>query len=427
MGNEEAKSVYNDNISFLLKLEKICYFPGENIKGTIYLRGRQGLKETLLKTPKSIIIIYQEQYFSDPEYSKKKRDKIYEKHLNFVTFQGANLLNKVSIPFSIKLPKSAIPSYSIKNSHYINHFISVEFPLLGIRRVLFIVIKNNPYFTKENKLYREPCKKMDAKSKSDFLTKKGNYKMTIILPKNVFYYDEVIPYEINIDCQKLDLILDKLEVSLQRIIKTSNKSSIVRKDDKDLFLLKSIKLNNKIKIHKLKGKITFPNKNYEDKLVYLPSIYDLIEKNGPYNADLKDFHKKYYFAPCSRGELIIIEYKLKIKIYFINVLTLDDSKYIDIDFCSRPEVKKANEIKGSISNAYSQIFSNMVEKPKEIDLSQNKTNNIEVVKNKEVDNTGIEQNEKKDNLEMLPAPPLPALNENDLNKDINKIINNDIK
>ena len=217
MGNIEDDNIYNSYIKFIIKLEKICHFPGENINGTIFLKGKQGLKETLLNNPTSKVIISQKQHYYDNEGPGQTiTNNIYEKNKFFKTFVGANLLNTVKIPFSIKLPISAIPSYSFKRGHYIKHKLLVEFPLLKVKRSLIIVVKNEAYFTKQNKLYKEPCIISNKKSKS-----KGNYNFEMILPKNVFFYDEEIPYEIKLDCTNLNsnFFISCFEIKLERIKK----------------------------------------------------------------------------------------------------------------------------------------------------------------------------------------------------------------
>ncbi len=52
-----------------------------------------------------------------------------------------------------------------------------------------------------------PVKCYKEKSKSKFLSSKGNYKININLPKNVFYYDEPISIEIILECKNLNLII----------------------------------------------------------------------------------------------------------------------------------------------------------------------------------------------------------------------------
>ena len=46
MGNSVQYSKFNKYIDFSIKIEKICYCPGENINGTIYIMGKSGLLET---------------------------------------------------------------------------------------------------------------------------------------------------------------------------------------------------------------------------------------------------------------------------------------------------------------------------------------------------------------------------------------------
>ena len=134
---------------------------------------------------------------------------------------GANLLIGVTIPFSIKVPFSAHPSCSVEypsinNSDdygYIQHFLIVEVPCLSVKRIMSIIIKNNIKFTYQNKLLKIPCDFPATKSKSSFLLKKGNFTIKIQLPKNVFFYDEPIPYLITLDLKDLNLPVTKLQLS----------------------------------------------------------------------------------------------------------------------------------------------------------------------------------------------------------------------
>ena len=138
----------------------------------------------------------------------------------------------------------------------------------------------------------------------------------MILPKNVFFYDEEIPYEIKLDCTNLNLnfFISCLEIKLERIKKKGNKLNFYYNDQRESFLIKTIKINDNKKIkYNFKGNIYFPKKHINDEYIYPPSIYELIEKNGPYNTD-DNFDNKFYFAPCSRGELVTVEYNIRIKI-----------------------------------------------------------------------------------------------------------------
>ena len=53
-------------------------------------------------------------------------------------------------------------------------------------------------------------------SKSNFLVNKGNFILLVNLPKNVFYYDEPIPFEIKLNRENLDLKINSMTVALCR-------------------------------------------------------------------------------------------------------------------------------------------------------------------------------------------------------------------
>ena len=141
--------------------------------------------------------------------STVRKENKYEEYFLFNNFLGANLLTGINIPFSYQIHISTHPTCSFKVSlcGYVKHFFSVEFPNLKVKRTLIIVIKNNANFTRENKLYRMPCTYFARKSISYFHVNKGDFTITIKIPKNVFYYDEPISYKIILDCKNLDLIV----------------------------------------------------------------------------------------------------------------------------------------------------------------------------------------------------------------------------
>lgn len=253
-------------------------------------------------------------------------------------------------------------------------------------------------------MYKEPCVIVGKQSKSDFLINKGNYKFKMTLPKNVFFYDEKIPYEIDLDCTNLGLILSSLEISLQRIRKKGNQLKYFHYEEIKSFLIKIIKVNRNKKIGKYKGELYFPKKSSEDKNIYPPSIYELIEKEAPH-TEIDNFQRLYHFSPCSRGELVIVEYYLKIKLVFENVFTSDEYYLIPIDFCSRPENQKINNNQNSINSVDQNVKSNIIEKPKESNLQITEKND---------DQNNNNNNDNKEinvNLDEIPPPP-PILNNN---------------
>ena len=150
-GNPEQQ--FNKFIDFSIKINKICYLPGEVIKGTLDLKGKPGLMETQLNEPKAYFQIVEMQ---ESKQSGKKgfNDNItyilYKQNIMFDTFIGANLLTGITIPFSIPISTLAHPTCCFKYEYYIGyvkHFFIVGFSSLKLRRILNIVIKNNANFT----------------------------------------------------------------------------------------------------------------------------------------------------------------------------------------------------------------------------------------------------------------------------------------
>ena len=217
MGNSNGENKFNKLIDFTIKLDKISYFPGENICGTLNLMGKPGLLETQLTNPQVKFEVY-DKYRNLPTQASLVNPpppEIINHNSNifvFNTFIGSNLLTGVNIPFSYQIPYSFNPTCSVvldSNIENLTHYFSAEFPSLKVKRTMGIIIKNIPNFTKQNNLLKIPCSFYAKKSKSILFVNKGEFEIKINLPKNLFYYDEKIPYEINLNLIQNLLIKQK--------------------------------------------------------------------------------------------------------------------------------------------------------------------------------------------------------------------------
>lgn len=410
MGNDgTSQSKFSKYIDFSLKINKICYLPGEIISGTLYLIGKPGLIETQLNEPKASFKIEEEQkwnYSSNhTNYSAYRNSILYENNISFDSFIGSNLLIGVSIPFSIPLPTIAYPTCSFKHFRYggyVRHLLIVEFAHLKLKRILSIVVKNNPKFTTENKILRIPFTFSQQKSKSKFLTNKGNYIININLPKNVFYYDEPIPIEIIIDCKNLNLIINKIKLAIIRNKRFNCKSNanIIRDETSEIIFCKYKPLNINLKEQIIKDKLFFPKYYKLDKFIYPPTVYQSFEnneKNFPKislnnpGQDINRFNYNYFIAPSCLGGLLSVNYYLEIKLKFDTTFTFDEHIYLPIDFCSRPDEMEISQIKlgknlgkfdfnaplisNNISNSYNpnMQIGGLFDKPQENENSENKS------------------------------------------------------
>ena len=455
MGSDTPESKYNKFIDFSITLEKICYFPGENINGSIYLIGKPGLNETQLTEPKVLFQITEKQRYNYSGGSKGgnrheqlNRD-IFNNYLIFNNFMGANLLIGITIPFSIQLPLIAKPSLSINfgGSHigYIKHFLTFEIPCFKIKRIMTIIVKNIPNFTSENKLLKIPCVSSAKKSKSKFLLSKGDFSININLTKNVFYYDEPIPYEIKLDCKNLDLVITKLEVSLLRHMRQNHSSNLnwIRFILKNKILSKIIPLNQSLKEHIIQDVINYPKVIENDNYLYPPKFYSTIESNEALfpkksfdspNKTVTHFDKKYLIAASCINSLVSVDYIFEIKLYFETFWTLDEKFEIPIDFCSRPDerylygnqnqigafnsynngMNNANQVPNQIPNMYSfiQPIQNQSKNPQEPSYNQSQmpNNNIALGGNENIYSSHQEGQNININESGYIAPPPPINN-----------------
>ena len=124
------KKKYNSEKDVILKivLNKVCYFPGENIEGILDIRGKTTLKITSFEDTSvtiKIVQIQEYQYNNDDEDNGfiKEITNLYEKKTNFDNFKGSNLLTGIQIPFSIPLPTNSQPTFNIGFCRYTKHIL----------------------------------------------------------------------------------------------------------------------------------------------------------------------------------------------------------------------------------------------------------------------------------------------------------------
>ena len=454
MGSDIPESKYNKFIDFSITLEKICHLPGENINGSIYLIGKPGLNETQLTEPKFLFQITEKQKIdysggdNEGSHHEQINRDIFNNYLIFNNFMGANLLTGITIPFSIQLPLIAKPSLSIyfggNHNGYIRHFLIVEMPCFKVKRIMAIIVKNIPNFTSENKLLKIPCIRSAKKSKSKFLSSKGDFSINIKLPKNVFYYDEPIPYEVTLDFKNLKLVITKLEVSLLRHMRQNHSSNLnwIRTILKNKILSKTIPLNQSLKELVIQDVINYPKVIKNDEYLYPPTIYSSIESDEALfpkksfespNKTVTQFDKKYRIAASCINSLVSVDYIFKIKLFFETAWTYDERFEIPIDFCSRPDeryvygnpeqigifnsynnnINYPNQVPNQIPNMYNSVqpIQNQFNKPQEPSYNQNQISNNNIItlggneniysSQQEGQNININENEY-----IAPPPPM---------------------
>lgn len=128
-------------------LENNTYFPGEVIKGKLFLKSGNFLKKA--------VIIYEmygkEKIKEESKYNIECNNstKIYYSSLEYPGLINYSISSGIEIPFEINLPSYILPSFefsqnfnnNINNYGYIKNFIQIEIPELNLVRQKFIIIR----------------------------------------------------------------------------------------------------------------------------------------------------------------------------------------------------------------------------------------------------------------------------------------------
>jgi hypothetical protein len=298
-----------------IELNKTCFSKGEFIIGKIILKPKDGLlTQTKLINPYGLLSLnekhYYEYYESYYDESKKthdfrKREEIenvplLSVQMDFSNFSGANILVGIQIPFQIKVPETAYPSCLFENNEYVKHFLTIEIPSIEAKKTEAIIIKNNIYFSNFNGLLKTPCNYHLQTTKHKYLFfKYGSFKSTITLTKNIFTYDEDIPFMIDIECTNLSLPIKSINAKLYRTTKKnySNDHSKTRTE-------RTVQIINKV-IPLKKGETIY---HIED-IIQIPKTIEINPKQS-YNTldnDKRKYNEKFKnikLFPAAMGDYL---------------------------------------------------------------------------------------------------------------------------
>ena len=339
MGNNfETNKKYNSEnyVHLTLNLDKRCYSQGEYIKGTLFLIGKQGLIQTQLIDPSAKATlseiqhyIYQEETQGSDEGNREMVEEeeniIFENRLCFPEYTGANLVSGVQIPFSIQVT-NCYPTCIFSSRDYVKHFFAIEFPSIQAKRTEIIVVKNNQSFTIENRLYESPAIRTLEMEKHKFFFSKGKFAAVLKLAKNIFAYNENIPFELNIDCTQLELKIKSIEVNLRRCERKNykNNKDKVRNCSYKTIMPKVINLVKGQPKYLIQDCIQFPLLASE--LNPMALYKELDEKRSEIKLE------KMHLSPSSKGGLLSVDYSLSVKLNFSTKLSTDEKITIPLYF-----------------------------------------------------------------------------------------------
>ena len=399
-----------------ISIEKIIYFPGEEVKGFVFIQSKGSLTNllfiySLVKVTISQIFYYEydigTKLESDLGEEKlkikipfmdkvKTREKqiLYSTMFNYSQYLGSNLISGLKLPFQLILPNNLEPTFYFQNS-YIRHILTFDFEDFGSKNSIGFIIKNPRYFSLQNKSLKEPYTVFKDMTKNKFVfINQGKVAIYISSKSNSYKYGDKIPLEITIDASELNIDLTGIQIKLDRYIQFNdkdNKNSIKEFFTHNLFN-QVIKFEEKKKCYK--QNILIIPKN-DDFCFNSDVIYSIVEANY-----LKLQFPEVELFPFTSGGLINCIYLINVKLNFDSMATLDEtiSMPLELYFPNNNNIMNNNgnnhEIK--IYNPYGEIFNDSNEINENLNINSINNNN-----NKIQQENGFEVIEKQDFINAL--------------------------
>ena len=189
------------------------------------------------------------------------------------------------------------------------HYLIYDFLLIKAKKTVVIVIKNNLYFSNYNGLLKAPAIFYKEETKHKFIFfNNGTFYAKANLIKNIFAYNENIPFLIDIDCTKLSLRIKSLRVCIKRRERKNYLSDCrkVRSEKETEIVSKTIDLTKGEKIFHIEDTIQIPNSPQD---LNPSKVYVVLDN------DKRKYREKFknikLFPSCFNG-LLSCEYYLKI-------------------------------------------------------------------------------------------------------------------
>ena len=345
---KDVKYNYESNTSMKLEINKTCYSKGEILKGSLFIKPKNSLNQIQLIDPHIEIKLEEMHYFQYNETTNnndKRTSSITEEeeenitvlseNLSFPNYQGLNItLEGLKIPFEVKIPQTAYPSCIFESSAFVRHFFSVKFPSIGAKKTLVIVVKNNIHFSAYNRRLKSPLYIQKEISKHSFIFfDSGSFKFSITIPKNIFFYDEIIPFLIDLDCSNLSFDIRGIKVVIYRIYRLNRKKNhkIMRYRDKKDIISKYIYLTSGEKILHIEDYIKLP---ISPKELNPKTVYTLLD-NERRNFKYKEKYSDLRLFPSCDGGLLTCYYIINFEFDMGSWSTTNEEFFEPLDFHER--------------------------------------------------------------------------------------------
>ena len=129
----------------------------------------------------------------------------------------------------------------------------------------------------------------------NFLLKRVSF-IKYLTSKNYFFYNEKIPFEVNIDTSKIELIIKSIIISLvfRGSYNWKNDHSSERRGHNIILNEKTFNLEKDLKNQQIIDYIDFPiSSKY-----YVPNVYTALDQHGLFEMKEQEFNYSLYPSAC---------------------------------------------------------------------------------------------------------------------------------
>ena len=253
-----------------INLKNNIHFPGETIKGKIYLKSGNFFKKGVI-----IYEIYGQEKIKEEKYDIECNNstKIFYSSLEYPGLINYSLSSGIQIPFEINLPSYILPSFEFSRIYindksdygYIKNFIQIEIPELNLIKQKFIIFRRPLVALKSPLTFQA-----ERYEKLLGIFNKGCSILNATYNKNYYYFNEEVQLKITLN----------------------NNNSKFNKKNMNIKLIRNV-------VFKLK-------ENHENKIInYINFTDELFGKNILLNENAKKVYQN--------AENINIEEKIKIE------------------------------------------------------------------------------------------------------------------
>ncbi len=314
-------------------LNNNIYFPGETIKGTLFLKSGNCLEKGIITYE-----IYGQEKINDiNKYNIECNNstQIYYISLEYPGLINYSLSSGIEIPFEIILPSYILPSfeYSInKNNYgYIKYYLQIEIPELNLIKQKFIIVRRPNIKLNSPLLF-----KSERNGKMLGIFNKGCPILNASFDKNYYYFNEEIIVKLyynnnnskfdikNINVKLIRNIIFKLKENNENknIIFLNNKTKEKIEDIifYDELFYKNINMNDKIDMNNKNKDINF------DVKIKLKEPENIFNRNNVdyLNLGLNDKSNLILFLPSFESSLFKCEYIIKIEGIYDTILPIQN-------------------------------------------------------------------------------------------------------